>query len=132
MAMSLGKSGTKAEINMTPMIDVLLVLIIIFMVVLPQVPTGLPTSLPQSAPPDAPASAPHDVVITVLGNGALKVNEEPGDLTTLPKRLLAIFGTGTHSVVFIRGGKNLDFAEIAAVIDVVKGVGVERVGLMTW
>jgi biopolymer transport protein TolR len=131
MGMSLGNSGRKAEINMTPMIDVLLVLIIIFMVILPTVPTGLKTSLPQSPPPDAPQSATNDVVITVLGNGAVKLNDEPIDLAMLQVRLLQIFGTGANSVVFIRGEKNLEFAQIAEVIDIVKGAGVDRVGLMT-
>jgi biopolymer transport protein TolR len=131
MAMSLGGSGLKAQINMTPMIDVLLVLIIIFLVILPQVPTGLDAALPETASADSPRAATNDVVITVLGNGALRVNEEPTDVAKLPTRLLQIFGAGSHNVVFIRGEKDLDFAEIAEVIDIVKGVGVDRVGLLT-
>ena len=129
--MSLGKLGNKAEINMTPMIDVLLVLIIIFMVILPQVPTGLDTSLPQTPPPNAPASARNDLVITVLGNGSVKLNEEPVKVNQLQMRLLQIFGVGENHVVFIRGEKGLAFEEIAEVIDLVKGAGVDRVGLMT-
>lgn len=94
-------------------------------------PTGLQTRLPQPPPSDAPQSATNDVVITVLGNGATRLNEEPIDLAMLRARLLQIFGTGANSVVFICGEKNLDFAEVAEVIDIVKGAGVDRLGLMT-
>ena len=133
MAMLLGKSArSRAEINMTPMIDVLLVLIIIFMVITPVAPTGLDTLLPQSPDSDTPQpTTPHDVVITVQGDGTVRVNDETVDLTLLHARLLRIFGGRANSVVFIRGEKDLDFGQVAEVIDITKGAGVGRVGLMT-
>ena len=131
MAMSLGSGKTKAEINMTPMIDVLLVLIIIFLVIQPAVPTGLEASLPQSPTDNAQSTASHDIVITVERGGTVRLNDEPLDLTLLHGRLLQIFGARANSVVFIRGEKDLDFAQVAEVIDIAKGAGVDRIGLMT-
>jgi biopolymer transport protein TolR len=130
MAMSFGKSGkTRAEINLTPMIDVLLVLIIIFMVITPRT-TGLDALLPSPAPDSAHSAVPDGVVITVLGDGTVRLNDEPLDRTLLHERLLRIFGTRANSVVFIRGEKDLDFGQVAEVIDITKGAGVDRVGLM--
>jgi biopolymer transport protein ExbD len=131
--MSLGSnSGQKAEINMTPMIDVLLVLIIIFLVITPLAPTGLNASIPQSAAPGRTTDAPrHDIVITVLADHTVQLNQEPIDLPQLQERLIALFRNGGNRVVFVRGEKDLKFGQIAGVIDIAKGAGVERVGLMT-
>jgi len=133
MSMSLGSnSGQKADINMTPMIDVLLVLIIIFLVITPQAPTGLDVAIPQPAAPGRTAEAPaHDIVITVLADRTVKLNQERLDLSQLQERLLALFPRGGNHVVFVRAEKNLEFGQIAGVIDIAKGAGVDRVGLMT-
>jgi biopolymer transport protein TolR len=107
------------------------VLIIIFLVIQPAVPTGLDASLPQSPTTDAQSAAAHDIVITVERGGTVRLNDEPVDLTLLHERLLQIFGARANSVVFIRGEKDLDFAQVAEVIDIAKGAGVNRIGLMT-
>ncbi len=106
-------------------------LIIIFLVIQPAVPTGLDTSLPQPPAADAQSAASHDIVITVERGGTVRLNDEPLDLALLHERLLRIFGARANSVVFIRGEKDLDFGQVAEVIDITKGAGVERVGLMT-
>jgi biopolymer transport protein TolR len=133
MGMSLGtKGGQKAEINMTPMIDVLLVLIIIFMVIVPTTSRGLNALIPQSSEgPVAPAPERHDIVVTVNGNGQVSLNQEDMDISALQVRLLALFKTGANAVVFVRGEKSLPFSEIAQVIDIARGAGVNRIGLMT-
>ena len=95
MAMMLDR---KAQINMTPMIDILLVLIIIFMVITPLTPTGLRTLVPQPAPAD-PAQAPpaQDIVITVCPDGMVRLNQEPVNLTDLRERLTLLFrGAADH------------------------------------
>ena len=70
-------------------------------------------------------------MITARGDGTVRLNDEPADLPLLHGLLLRIFGERTNSVVFIRGDKDLDFAQIAEAIDIAKGAGVDRVGLMT-
>ena len=130
MAMSLGSNSQKAEINVTPMIDVLLVLIIIFMVITPLMPRGLKALVPQAAA--APIAAPaHDIVISVLHNQTFALNRERLDLESLRARLVRLFASGANDVVFVRGEKDLEFRQIAQVIDLAKGAGVRRVGLMT-
>jgi biopolymer transport protein TolR len=127
MGMSLG--CRKAEINVTPLIDVLLVLIIIFMVVVPQRSVGLPAAVPQPAADASPQLA--DIVVSVNKDRSISINTEPIQLERLQERLQAIFAARANKVVFVRGAGNLDFQEIAAVIDIAKGAGVFQVGLMT-
>jgi biopolymer transport protein ExbD len=129
MAMMLDR---KAQINMTPMIDILLVLIIIFMVITPLTPTGLRTLVPQPAPASLQQPPPaRDIVITVRADGTVRLNQEPVDLTDLRRRLIKLFRTATDHVIFVRGEKGLEFRAVAEVIDIANGAGLNRVALMT-
>jgi len=122
----------KAQINMTPMIDILLVLIIIFMVITPLTPRGLRTLVPQPAPASSEPAAPsRDIVITVRPDGTVRLNQEPVKLTELRQRLTLLFRTATDHVIFVRGEKGLEFRAVAEVIDIVNGAGLNRVALMT-
>jgi biopolymer transport protein TolR len=128
MAMSLGK----AEINVTPLIDVLLVLIIIFMVVLPQHSVGLPATVPQPAPPDAqPIPNDGDIIVSINQDRSIAINQEPIAIERLQERLRAIFAARAKKVIFVRGHRDLEFQVIATVIDLAKGADVFQVGLMT-
>jgi biopolymer transport protein TolR len=132
MAMTLAAGGkAKAEINMTPMIDVLLVLIIIFMVIAPVLPRGLEALVPQ--PPDSGAVArpANDVVVTVRADGTILLNLEPLDLAQLQPRLARIYQNAGARVIFVRGENGIEFRQVADVIDIALSAGVYRVGLMT-
>src|SRR5258708_21187202 len=120
MAMSLGGSAQrKAEMNVTPMIDVLLVLIIIFMVIMPSLSTGLPALVPQ--PPDQKTSAPaDDIVISVVGDGTGRINQDTVALPELGDRFKAVFRNSTKHVTFVPGGIALDFQQIAPLISLSK------------
>lgn len=121
---------SKAEINMTPMIDVLLVLIIIFMVITPLTPTGLRTLVPQ--PPDsAQHESSREIVVTVERDGSIRLNTELVELLALEERLSHVYHARGDAVLFVRGDQQLEFRQIATVIDVAKGAGLQRVGLMT-
>ena len=126
MAMSLGK----AEINVTPLIDVLLVLIIIFMVVIPHHSVGLPAEAPQAAVDGTPAPE-GEIVVSVNQDRSILVNQEPITLDRLQDRLRVIFAARANKVIFVRGHQDLNFSEIATVIDLARGADVFRVGLMT-
>ena len=132
MAMSLGSHGRpRADINMTPMIDVLLVLIIIFMVITPITSHGLKALLPQPPHPSPPYTPPsHDIVVTVDGDRTVSLNQEPVLLPDLENRLLDLFRNHPNYVLFVRGQKGLEFQQVAEVIDIARGVGIDRVALM--
>jgi biopolymer transport protein TolR len=133
MAMSLGGNPReRAEINVTPMIDVLLVLIIIFMVITPLAPTGLHTLVPQAPTGTAtPAPETQTVVVSVRGGDSVLLNQETVLLSDLPARLALVFRFAGNHVLFVRGDRNLEYRQVADVIDIAKGVGIDRVALMT-
>ena len=135
MGMAVGGSGggPKADINMTPMIDVLLVLIIIFMVITPLTPKGLEALVPQPPPPNQKPnlSDQRTVVIVVDQNHNYSINNEPSTEEKLGDRLTEIFKTRAERVVFVKGDPSLDFMWVAKAIDIAHGAGIDKVGLMT-
>ena len=119
----------KVEMNVTPLIDVLLVLLIIFLVIQPPPPRGLKASAPP-ADKNAKAEPRDDIVITVLHDHTVRLNQEPVALGDLEARLHELFKNAVQHVIFVRGGKDLDFDDVAHVIDIARGAGLEKVALM--
>jgi biopolymer transport protein TolR len=134
MGMSVGaRGGPKSDINMTPMIDVLLVLIIIFMVITPLTPKGLEALVPQPPPPGQKQSLADQrtVVIVIDQNHNMMINAEPTTEATMGDRLTEIFKTRAERVVFVKGDPSIDFSYVAKAIDIAHGAGIDKVGLMT-
>jgi biopolymer transport protein ExbD len=135
MVTSNGKmGGIGSEINMTPMIDVLLVLLVIFMVIVPALPKGERALNPRPSINGGPET-PGAVVLEVLkgnsGQPGFRINQQSVAKADLPARLASIYANRAERVLFVKGDDQLSFTEIAQVIDIGHAAGVDRVGLMT-
>jgi len=131
MAMQVGgKGGAFAEMNVVPLIDILLVLLVIFMII-PHQQKGLVAQLPQPAPPISdPLPDEGVIVVQVRNSGELCINEQPVAWDDLGNRLEAIFKLRATKVVFIRGDALVEFALVARILDVMHGSGISA-GLLT-
>jgi biopolymer transport protein TolR len=111
-------------------LTVLLVLIIICMVLTPKLPTGLPTLVLQPSPEQANPD-PRAIVVQVMPGEKLTINQESGDWNSLSSRLSEIFKDRADKIAFVEGGTEVPFAQVARVIDIMRGAGIDRVGLIT-
>ncbi len=140
MSMTTGGSsgGPTASMNVTPFIDILLVLLIIFMVINPPQMKGLDALVPQPPKKDEPKNDTPDrtIVVQVIDRGAgqepsLKINGDDATWDGLQGRLTDIFKTRAEKVMFVKGDDNVPFADVANVIDIAHAAGVDKVGLIT-
>ena len=131
-----GGSGARSDINVTPLIDVLLVLLIIFMVIQPNTVRGLDTLVPQ--PPkkeDLNKEVDQRTIVVQVqpsaGKAVYKINEDVVPIDTLTAKLTEIFSARNDKVMFVKGDKDLDFGQILPVINDGHAAGVDNIGIIT-
>jgi biopolymer transport protein TolR len=134
MGMDVGNSsGAMATPNIVPLIDILLVLIIIFMVITPLTPKGMDTLVPQPSPNKEQNQELENktVVVQVLKGDKLKINNEDTTWDALGPRIEQVFKDRAEKVAFVKGDNDVLFMSVARAIDIMRGAGIDKVGLIT-
>jgi biopolymer transport protein TolR len=133
MGMTVGSGkGSMSEPNIVPLVDVLLALVIIFIVITPSTPQGLRALVPQSATDSPRAGRPLDkIVVQVSADGKVKINQDDVSWDGLGTRLEDIFKQRAEKVAFVKGDDSAEFVPVARAIDLMRGSGIDGVGLIT-
>ena len=131
MAMSAGKTGALTnDINVTPMIDVLLVLLIIFMMVIPMSRKALDLQLPDPTPqPENTGPPPSQIVLEVLPGNVFKINSQPVASAELQKKLKEIYDPRPDKIIFVKGDPKVKYERVVHAMDVSRGAGVKVIGV---
>ncbi len=128
-----GKKGSMSDINITPYIDILLVLLIIFMVITPVRQMDLDVKVPQTSDTKDPNAKPDPSVIVVsVGDSAqIAINQEPTSIGNLGTKLQEIYSARANKNMFISASAKLPYGDVVRIIDIAKGAGVGDIGLLT-
>lgn len=133
MSMQVGtKGGPKSDINITPYIDILLVLLIIFMVITPVRQMDLDVKVPQTSQNNEQSAVDPNVIVVSIGEAAqIAINQEPTTVAQLGSKLQEIYSKRANKNMFVSASAKLPYGDVVRVIDIAKGAGVGDVGLLT-
>lgn len=130
--MQVGGSGSiKSDINVTPLVDVVLVLLIIFMVITPVVQMGYLVRVPPKAPDNLPPSAVQDqIILRLAANERVFINKEEMTLAQFPARIREILRGNTSKMVFFSGGRDVDYESTLEFLDLARSSGAKNIGII--
>jgi len=132
MGMSVGgDKGSMSEINVTPLVDVMLVLLIIFMVTTPMMSQGIPVQLPQAAKQAIDMNIEESTILTITRDGKIYIDDRPIPKDKLEFQLRRLYGDLAVRSVFLRGDRRVEYGEVVYVLDLMKKVGLTKVGMVT-
>jgi biopolymer transport protein TolR len=124
------KAGPISEINVTPLVDVMLVLLIVFMVAAPLMTMGVPVDLPQTRAQAMPVNA-EPITVTITPDGAISIDNEPVTLEALVPTVQSLATPGTDERLYVRGDSTAQYGMIMQVIGALSGAGFDKIGLIT-
>jgi biopolymer transport protein TolR len=125
-----GGGGLTNEINVTPMIDVLLVLLIIFMMVIPMSRKAIDLQLPDPNPDDTNSGPPpSQIVLEVLPGNVFKINSQPVSKADLGKKLKEIYDPRPDKIIFVKGDPAVKYSDVINAMDAARGAGVKVIGM---
>ncbi len=132
MSMDIGGGGVKADINITPLVDIVLVLLIIFMVITPLMTKMLPVLVPEKSEIEQPTEQmKKQVVVHLYADNSIEVNHEPVLMEDLEERLKLALKIQTEKIVFFEADDDAAYGNAVIVMDLIKGAGVRTIGIMT-
>jgi len=130
--MQVGGSGSvKSDINVTPLVDVVLVLLIIFMVLTPVIQMGYLVKVPPKAPANLPPSAVQDqIILRLVGPGRVMINKEEMTMEQFPNRIREILHGNASKMVFFSGAREVDYEETMTFLDLARSAGAKNIGII--
>jgi len=131
MAINTDQKSLLSDINVTPFVDVMLVLLIVFMVAAPMMVQGVDVSLPQTRHAASLDQVEDPLVVAIDGNGGLTINETPVEMENLGERLSYIFENRSSRNVFLRADTNVSYGRVALAMSEIKNAGVVQLGVVT-
>ena len=123
--------GVIADINVTPLVDVMLVLLIIFMITVPMLHQGIEVALPQSQASPLPMRVEDPLIISINADGLVFLQEQPVHKTRLVDQLTALLASREEDSVFLKGDRNVPYGRVVEVLDILYRGGITRVGMVT-
>ena len=130
MGLVVGKRGIVSDVNVVPLIDILLVLLVIFMII-PHRQKGLEAAIPQQTDCPVPCETPETIIVQVASDGSVRINQSGVPFGELSARLQDIFARRPDRVVFFQADRSLEFQAVAQVLDLMHSAGATPIGLLS-